>query len=104
MHWLDVQRIAQQTNDWMVNVSYAQRSSTLIRFLQDSPARATVRPLQLATVLRPYQLFEKVSPSVVSVSARGPAPTTGPGAGPGAGPVAGTPAQGVGALPSVPTN
>ena len=101
---LDVQRIAQQTNDWMVNVSYAQRSSTLIRFLQDSPARATVRPLQLATMLRPYQLFEKVGPSVVSVSARGTAPTTGPGASPGAGPVAGTPAQGVGALPSVPTN
>ena len=109
---LDVQRIAQQTNDWMVNVSYAQRSSTLIRFLQDSPARATVRPLQLATVLRPYQLFEKVGPSVVSVSARGAAPTTGPGAGPGtgpgagpgAGPVAGAPAQGAGAAPSAPTN
>ena len=42
----------------------------LLRFLEDSPARAAVRPLQVGTVLRPYEVFMRAGPSVLSIISR----------------------------------
>jgi S1-C subfamily serine protease len=67
---LDSARVAQQTQDMPINVNYALRSSALIRFLEDSPARAAVRPLQVGTVLRPYEVFMRAGPSVLSIIGR----------------------------------
>lgn len=67
---LDAPRVAQQTQDLPINVNYALRSSALIRFLEDSPARVAVRPLQVGTVLRPYELYLRAGPSVLSIIGR----------------------------------
>ena len=65
--------VAERTQDTLVNVNYALRSSQLIDFLQDTPAQATVRPVAVQTVLRPHQIFETTAPSVLAVvGLRGP--------------------------------
>lgn len=63
-------QVAQQTNDWPTNVSYALRSSALIRFLQDSPARPRISTLSLNTFRRPHEIFQVQGASVVSVIGR----------------------------------
>ncbi len=60
-------RVAERTQDTLVNVNYALRSSQLLDFLQDTPAQATVRNVSLQTVLRPHQVFEAAAPSVLAV-------------------------------------
>lgn len=67
---VNVQRVAERTQDVLVNVSFALKSAQLLEFLRDSPAQAVIHPLSLDTVLRPYQLFAQTESSVLAVVAR----------------------------------
>lgn len=69
-------KVAEQTEDWVVNVSYALRSSQVIKFLQDNGVRPQLQPLSLTTVLRPYQVFEQKQASVLAVLGRNPPPAS----------------------------
>jgi serine protease Do len=69
---VNVQGVAERTNDVLVNVSFALKSAQLLEFLKDTPAQPVVRPLAIETVLRPYQLFAQTEPSVLAVVARQP--------------------------------
>jgi S1-C subfamily serine protease len=71
---LNASKVAERTQDLMVNVNYALRSSLLIEFLQNSPVTARQQNLSLAKVLRPYQLFEQTQNSVLAVIGRGSVP------------------------------
>ena len=68
---LNTPKIAERTQDLLVNVNYALRSSLLIQFLQTTPVTVKQQNLSLSTVLRPYQLYEQTQGSVVSIIARG---------------------------------
>lgn len=70
---VDAKKVAEQTEDVLVNVNYALRSSQIIRFLQGSPVSPRVQNLSLATVLRPYQLYEQSRASVLAILGRKPA-------------------------------
>ena len=52
------------------NVSFAIRSSALIKFLQSSPANPRQRQVSIETLLRPYQVFNQSHASVLAVIAR----------------------------------
>lgn len=52
------------------NVSFAIRSSALIKFLQNSPVNPRQRQVSIETLLRPYQLFNQSQASVLAVIAR----------------------------------
>jgi serine protease Do len=67
---MDAQKVTEQTGDTPVNVSYALRSSQLIRFLQTASVSPSLQNLSLETLLRPYQLFERTQASVVAVLGR----------------------------------
>ncbi|WP_158272798.1 serine protease [Limnohabitans sp. T6-5] len=75
---LNSAKIAERTQDLLVNVNYALRSSLLIQFLQTTPATIRQQNLSLSTVLRPYQLYEQTQGSVVSIIARGGSPAAEP--------------------------
>lgn len=68
---IDAKKVAEKTEDLLVNVNYALRSSQIIKFLQAGPAAPRVQTLALATVLRPYQLFEQSQASVMAILGRG---------------------------------
>lgn len=67
---IDSRKVAEQTQDVLVNVNYALRSSQIIKFLQSSPASPQIQSLSLSTVLRPFQIFEKTQASVLAVIGR----------------------------------
>ncbi len=67
---LDAGKVALQTQDVLVNVSYALRSSQLIAFLQAGPATPRLQSLSLTTVLRPFQIFSGAQASVLAVMGR----------------------------------
>ena len=67
---VNVQRVAERTQDVLVNVSFGLKSAQLLEFLRDTPAQPQVRTLGLDTVLRPYQLFAQSEGSVLAVVAR----------------------------------
>ena len=67
---VNVQRVAERTQDVLVNVSFALKSAQLLDFLRDTPVQPSVRSLGLDTVLRPYQLFAQTETSVLAVVAR----------------------------------
>ena len=67
---INAQKVAEQTEDLVVNVNYALRSSQIIKFLQAGPASPRVQNLSLSTVLRPYQIFEQTQASVLAVIGR----------------------------------
>ena len=71
---INTAKVAERTQDLLINVNYALRSSLLIRFLQNSPAASRQQSLSLDKVLRPYQLFEQTQGSVLAVVGRGSAP------------------------------
>jgi S1-C subfamily serine protease len=76
---LSNQRAGTHTSEGPRQVGFALRSSTLIRFLQDSPARPRVTALSLNTLKRPYEIFQDQGRSVVSIIGRNPpAPTQSP--------------------------
>ena len=67
---VNVQGVAERTNDVLVNVSFALKSAQLLEFLKDTPVHPVVRALSIDTVLRPYQLFAQSEASVLAVVAR----------------------------------
>ncbi len=67
---VNVQRVAERTQDVLVNVSFALKSAQLLEFLKESPAQPSMHSLSLDIVLRPYQLFAQVEGSVLAVVAR----------------------------------
>ncbi len=67
---LNSQRVLERTQDWTVNVGFALRSSHILGFLEGTAATVQVKPLETQTLLRPFQIFEKVNPGVVSIIAR----------------------------------
>ena len=67
---VNVQRVAERTQDVLVNVSFAIKSSQLLEFLRESPAQPSQHTLNLDTVLRPYQLYAQAEGSVLAVVAR----------------------------------
>jgi len=67
---VNVQGVAERTNDVLVNVSFALKSAQLMEFLKDTPVHPVVRALSIDTVLRPYQLFAQSEASVLAVVAR----------------------------------
>jgi S1-C subfamily serine protease len=67
---LSSQRVLERTQEWTVNVGFALRSSHILGFLEGTTATVQVKPLDTQTLLRPFQIFEKVNPSVVSIIAR----------------------------------
>ncbi len=71
---LSASKVAERTQDHLVNVNYALRSSLMIQFLQNSPTVAKQQNLSLDKVLRPYQLFEQTQSSVLAVIGRSSAP------------------------------
>ncbi len=68
---LNATQVAERTKDLMFNVSFALRSSELIRFLQSSSIQPQQRSVSLQTHLRPYQIFEQSQASVLIVMSRG---------------------------------
>lgn len=67
---INAQKVAEQTEDTVVNVNYALRSSQIIKFLQAGPVSPRLQSLSLSTVLRPYQIFEQTQASVLAVIGR----------------------------------
>lgn len=66
---LDSQRVMDRTQEWMVNISYALRSSHIMDFLQNTSVNVRIKKLDAQQMLRPYQIYEQANPSVVSVIA-----------------------------------
>lgn len=68
---IDSKKVAEKTEDVLVNVNYALRSSQIIKFLQaGSAVTPKIQNLSLSTVLRPYQLFEQTHASVMAILGR----------------------------------
>ena len=75
---LNASELTGRTKDLMFNVSFALRSSELIRFMQNTYVQPVQRPLSLQTQLRPYQIFEQSQASVLIVMSRGTTPQAPP--------------------------
>lgn len=67
---INAKKVEAQTEDLLVNVNYALRSSQIISFLQSGPSSPRIKNLSLSTVLRPYQIFEQSQSSVVAIIGR----------------------------------
>jgi len=67
---IDAKKVAEQSEDLLINVNYALRSSQIIKFLQSGPASPQIQSLSLAAVLRPFQIFDKTQASVLAVIGR----------------------------------
>lgn len=67
---LNTQRVLDRTQEWTVNVGFALRSSHILGFLEGTTATVQVKTLDTHNLLRPYQIYEKVNPGIVSIIAR----------------------------------
>lgn len=67
---LNATKLAERTEDLLINVNYALRSSELIRFLQSASVQPLVKTVSLETHLRPYQIYQKTQASVLAVIGR----------------------------------
>jgi S1-C subfamily serine protease len=67
-------KVSERTQDFLINVGYAVRSSALLQFLDASQVVARRQTVSLNQVLRPYQLFEQTQGSVLAVIGRGTSP------------------------------
>lgn len=67
---IDAKKVEEKTEDLLVNVNYALRSSQIIKFLQAGSVAPKIQTLSLSTVLRPYQLFEQSHASVMAILGR----------------------------------
>jgi S1-C subfamily serine protease len=67
-------KVSERTQDFLINVGFAVRSSALLQFLDASQVVARRQTVSLNQVLRPYQLFEQTQGSVLAVIGRGTAP------------------------------
>lgn len=68
---INATRVAEKTQDLLVNVNYALRSSQMVDFLRSTEAAYQTQSLQLGNALRPYQIFEMHQHSVLAVMGRG---------------------------------
>lgn len=67
---IDSKKVEEKTEEVLVNVNYALRSSQIIKFLQAGSVVPKIQNLSLSTVLRPYQLFEQSRSSVMAILGR----------------------------------
>ena len=67
---LNALTVAERTKDMPQNVNYAIKSSTLLRFLQDSPIQPLANPLDPRVHGRAYEVYRRASGSVLLVVAR----------------------------------
>lgn len=67
---LNSQRVLERTQEWTVNVGFALRSSHILGFLEGTAATVQVKPLETNSLMRPFQIYEKLNPGVVSIIAR----------------------------------
>lgn len=67
---LNSQRVMDRTQEWTVNVGFALRSAHILGFLEGTPATVQVKTFDTQNLLRPYQIYEKVNPGIVSIIAR----------------------------------
>lgn len=79
---LNAARVAEKTQDWLTNVSYAMRSSQMVDFLRSTEAAYQTQTVNLNTTLRPYQLFELHQQSVLAVIGRSGTASQAPAPGP----------------------
>lgn len=68
---INAARVAEKTQDLLVNVSYALRSSRIVDFLRSNDVVFQTQPIHLGNLLRPYQIFEQHQHSVLAVIGRG---------------------------------
>lgn len=78
---LDSQRVLERTQEWTINVSFALRSGHLIDFLEGTPAAVAPVQLDLASSLRPYQIYAQTQASIVPILASSRSPAAVPAAG-----------------------
>ena len=67
---LDVVNVVELTQDLPINVNYGLKSSQLIDFLKDSPAKYSTKSISLQNPLRPYQIYAQTEGSVWTVVGR----------------------------------
>lgn len=68
---LDALKIAERSKDLPENVNYAIKSASLIKFLENTGVSISVKKINLAINMRPYELFKAKSDSVFAVLAKG---------------------------------
>jgi serine protease Do len=67
---LDALKIAEKTGDLSQNVNYAIKARALMKFLNETPVRVTVQKLDLNSNMRPYQITQSATSSVVAIVAK----------------------------------
>lgn len=67
---LNAMSVAEKSQDLVINVNYALKSSLILEFLQDTPAAVQARPLNPQINLRPLQIYRLSEASVFSVIGR----------------------------------
>jgi len=69
---LDSQKLMDRTQELVVNISYALRSSHILNFLEGTPVNPHIQKIHVDQPLRAYQIYQQVTPSVVSIIGRNP--------------------------------
>ena len=67
---LNAMTVAEKSQDLVINVNYALKSSLILEFLQDTPAAVPGRPINTQVNLRPMQIYRQSEASVFSVIGR----------------------------------
>lgn len=68
---INATKVAERTQDLLINVNYALRSAQLVEFLREANVPFQTQSINLGSALRPYQLFELHQSSVLAVIGRG---------------------------------
>lgn len=68
---INATKVAERTQDLLINVNYALRSSEIVEFLRAADVPFQTQSLNLNQALRPYQLFDLHQGSVFAVIGRG---------------------------------
>ncbi len=63
-------RVADRTQDVLINVGFALRSSQIVDFLRTAQVPFQTQAVNESIVLRPYQVFETHGPSVLAITGR----------------------------------
>jgi S1-C subfamily serine protease len=72
---LNAMTVVEKSQDLVINVNYALKSSLILEFLQDTPAAAPGRLINPQLNLRPMQIYRQSEASVFSVIGRNSAGT-----------------------------
>lgn len=75
---LNALSVAEKTRDLPQNVNYALKSTPLIGFLKGAGVTFEQRPVDLATVYRPFETYRRVEKAIFAVVARDPRDPPGP--------------------------